>query len=96
MCESCERAPATQVDHITPISAGGARRDPANLQSLCHPCHSGKTTDQRAGRRWVPEKHRGCDVNGMPLDPAHPWYAPSGGRSITGAASGGTVRDTKR
>lgn len=76
MCEGCERAPAIDVDHITPITAGGSKRDPANLQSLCKPCHSAKTNAQRRGRAWLPEKLAGCDEHGMPLDPAHPWYSP--------------------
>lgn len=31
---------ATEVDHIIPIRMGGARLDPNNLRSLCHPHHS--------------------------------------------------------
>jgi 5-methylcytosine-specific restriction endonuclease McrA len=31
---------AVQVDHITPLSAGGNLRDPKNLRSLCASCHS--------------------------------------------------------
>lgn len=34
--------PATDVDHVTPLRRGGTN-DPANLQALCHPCHSRKT-----------------------------------------------------
>ncbi|MCA1259418.1 HNH endonuclease [Nitratireductor aquimarinus] len=74
MCEGCETAPATEVDHITPMRQGGAPRDRANLQSLCGTCHRQKTGAERAGKTWTPPKHRGCDVNGMPLDPAHPWF----------------------
>lgn len=77
MCEGCERAAAREVDHIRPISEGGSRRDPGNLQSLCKPCHSAKTNAQRRGSAWVADKYRGCDVNGYPLDPAHPWNAAS-------------------
>lgn len=46
LCEiqaKCHGAPATEVDHITPIHAGGARLDFANLQAACKPCHSWKT-----------------------------------------------------
>lgn len=35
------------VDHITPLTAGGARLDPANLQTLCQPCHNRKTAADR-------------------------------------------------
>ena len=47
ICEECERderiSPASEVDHITPLSSGGAQLDRSNLQSLCKPCHSAKT-----------------------------------------------------
>ena len=46
-CRSCRaaglRTEATEVDHIKPLRSGGARLDHANLQSLCHPCHTAKT-----------------------------------------------------
>jgi len=78
LCEACvDVEPATQVDHIVPISQGGAKRDPANLQSLCHACHSAKTVAERAGRVWVPAKHRGCDIDGAPRQTV------GRGRSIT-------------
>lgn len=32
-----------QVDHIVPISRGGEKFDPANLQTLCASCHASKT-----------------------------------------------------
>jgi 5-methylcytosine-specific restriction protein A len=31
---------ADSVHHRTPIEEGGARRDPANLMSVCRSCHS--------------------------------------------------------
>jgi len=31
------------VDHIIPLSKGGAKYDEDNLQMLCHSCHSKKT-----------------------------------------------------
>jgi 5-methylcytosine-specific restriction protein A len=34
---------AGQVDHITPVTAGGALYAEDNLQSLCLPCHRRKT-----------------------------------------------------
>ncbi|MCA9312292.1 MAG: HNH endonuclease [Phycisphaerales bacterium] len=53
LCQHCQRdgrtTPATEVDHVVPIRAGGARLDQANLQALCKSCHSRKTVrDQRA------------------------------------------------
>ena len=40
-CRSCG-GPATEVDHIVPLRAGGSHAL-ANLQPLCKPCHSSKT-----------------------------------------------------
>ncbi len=43
LCVRCELAgmivPAEVVHHIRPISEGGARLDPDNLEPLCRPCH---------------------------------------------------------
>ena len=39
---------ATDVDHITPLSQGGADDD-SNYQSLCHECHSCKTAREDGG-----------------------------------------------
>ena len=36
-------------DHIVPLSAGGARLDPANIQPLCVSCHSAKTVTEDGG-----------------------------------------------
>lgn len=41
--------PATDVDHIVPLSRGGTHRVD-NLQALCHACHSRKTA--REDGRW--------------------------------------------
>lgn len=38
----CHRL-AVVPDHIVPLAEGGARYDPANLQSLCKPHHDQKT-----------------------------------------------------
>ena len=40
---------ADEVDHIVPLARGGARLNPANLQSLCKRCHSKKTVNQDGG-----------------------------------------------
>jgi 5-methylcytosine-specific restriction enzyme A len=39
LCERCGQI-ADSVHHKVPIEAGGARRDPTNLESICRPCHS--------------------------------------------------------
>lgn len=53
LCEQCRRSgkitPAREVHHIKPLSQGGTH-DPANLMSLCTPCHSEITA--REGGRW--------------------------------------------
>lgn len=58
--------PATDVDHANEDPNDNRRE---NLVSCCHSCHSTKTMRVRHGSAPV----YGCDVNGMPLDPAHPW-----------------------
>jgi len=73
ICECCRVAVATCVDHVTPISKGGAMWAWDNLQSLCQSCHSKKTfhIDVR-GKDHVPVK--GVDARtGLPLDPQHWW-----------------------
>ncbi len=71
LCVMCQaRGIVTQantVDHVTPH-----RGDPVlfagPLQSLCPACHSrDKQQLERSG--FV----RGCDRDGVPLDPSHPW-----------------------
>ena len=53
LCVTCEReglvTQASQVDHIVPLRNGGARLDPANLQSLCASHHSRKTRRESHG-----------------------------------------------
>lgn len=61
--------PATVVDHIRP-HRGNLQLflDPANLQSMCKPHHDcTKRFEERHGMS------PGCDVDGNPLDPRHPW-----------------------
>lgn len=69
---------ATVVDHITPH-----RGDPVlfwdeqNWQGLCVPHHnSTKQAEEKRGHTT------GCDVQGMPVDPNHPWNQPGGGRKL--------------
>ena len=80
MCQwpQCER-PADTVDHITPISQGGAKRDPGNLQSLCFDHHQIKRAAERHGQDWRKQAYRGCNDDGTPRDPEHPWNQGQGG-----------------
>ncbi len=94
LCETCERrgqkVEAQHVDHIIAIAAGGpAFPSMEGLRALCGSCHSIKTNAlDRAGGKGVAIK--GCDVDGLPLDPDHPFLtggdAPLQGR---GAVSQG-------
>jgi len=79
LCEACgvmgRITPANHVDHRTPISGGG---DPfpslEDLASLCLPCHSAKTArGVEAGAVRTSKPRKGCNPDGTPLDPAHPW-----------------------
>lgn len=57
LCEHCKRegrlTPATQVDHIDGDPENNA---PANLASLCAPCHSLKTARENGGFGLQPTK----------------------------------------
>lgn len=80
LCRACRaegrRTPADTVDHIVPISAGGAPfPGHAGLASYCHRCHSAKTArGPEAGAARTTKPRRGCNPDGTPLDPAHPWH----------------------
>lgn len=39
----CYGSPATEVDHIKPLTMGGNRLDSDNLQAACGTCHKWKT-----------------------------------------------------
>lgn len=53
LCVECFRAgkvvAAKHVDHIQPVSQGGAMWDPANWQGLCVPHHNAKTAREDGG-----------------------------------------------
>lgn len=59
ICQACSKVGrttlATDVDHIVPTSAGGDESE-ANLQALCHSCHSRKTA-REDGAFGNPRKH---------------------------------------
>jgi hypothetical protein len=73
LCEECLKTgrttPATIAHHEKPHRNDRELFfDPDNLASSCKPCHDGALqVQERSG--YLP----GCDVDGRPLDPAHPW-----------------------
>jgi 5-methylcytosine-specific restriction endonuclease McrA len=42
------RGKATQVDHIAPLSEGGARLDATNLRAACSTCNAGRQNRRNA------------------------------------------------
>lgn len=50
LCVAClsrgRTEPATDIDHIATIRAGGALLDERNVQALCHSCHARKTATE--------------------------------------------------
>ena len=54
LCQACKRAGrlrlARDVDHIEELADGGAPMDPANLESVCGPCHDAKSAAARRAR----------------------------------------------
>jgi len=73
VCKLCLKrgifTPSTQVDHIeNNLGDYTDVNEMDNLQGLCDSCHSLKTA-QDLGKHVV----MGCDLNGQPVDPRHPW-----------------------
>ena len=57
------------VHHRKPYKLAPALRiEPQNLVALCRGCHDAEHADMKRGSK------RGCDENGMPTDPRHPWF----------------------
>lgn len=89
LCEWClargEYVPATDVDHKN-NNGDDNRRE--NLQALCATCHSQKTQAERGegGSSFSDKKiiFKGCDINGLPLNPDHHWNAPKDHGELTG------------
>ncbi|WP_082635044.1 HNH endonuclease [Sphingobium baderi] len=78
-CEGCEAMGrltlANTVDHRVAISDGG-HPFPGHdgLASYCAPCHGAKTArGSEAGAIKSTKPRKGCNPDGSPLDPAHPW-----------------------
>jgi len=50
-CVECQKkskkTPAKVVDHIIPISQGGEKLDPDNLQAMCSRCHNRKSAIEK-------------------------------------------------
>ena len=97
MCEGCaamgRMTVANTVDHVTAVRDGG-HPFPGHdgLSSYCAPCHSAKTArGTEAGAIKSTKPRRGCNPDGTPLDPAHPWSA---GKSLR-AEPKGPAWDTK-
>ena len=71
MCGKPLRGSDAVVDHIKPHRGDWKLFwDVSNWQALCKRCHDSHKQRQENGG-YV----GGCDVNGMPVDPMHPWNA---------------------
>ena len=80
LCQPCRAqgriTAATVVDHDVPMSAGGHPFPPLDeLTSCCAPCHNAKTArGPEHGAVKTSKPRKGCNPDGSPLDPAHPWH----------------------
>ncbi|MBN8957648.1 MAG: HNH endonuclease [Rhizobiales bacterium] len=79
LCLRCKAAnrltPATVAHHKKPHKGDEVLFfDPNNVTSSCADCHD--TIEQGIEARGY---ERGCDVNGRPIDPDHPWNRKAGG-----------------
>lgn len=93
LCRGCAEmnrlTPANTVDHVQAINDGGPPFPGHDgLASYCAPCHSAKTArGTEAGAIRSTKPRRGCDANGNPFDPAHPW---NDGKSLRAGGIGAT------
>lgn len=89
VCEVCARRDrvelANTVDHITSIASGGEPFPPLeDLMSMCSSCHAVKTNaldNPRAAGTQPPIAFKGADLNGLPIDHAHPFWGRGGPRT---------------
>lgn len=74
MCADMGRTKAADtVDHIRPHKGDTVLFwDSTNWQSLCRNCHDSTKAQLERGTL------RGCDANGVPLDPGHHWRKVAG------------------
>ncbi len=86
-CEGCTAMGnpyrlANTVDHRHAMSEGGpAFPGHDGLASYCPSCHSAKTArGAEAGAIKSTKPRRGCNPDGTPLDPSHPWHAAKQGK----------------
>ncbi len=83
LCEACEEmghfVAANTVDHRKAISDGGAPFPALDgLAAYCPSCHSAKTArGSEAGAFRTRKPRKGCNADGSPLDPRHPWHTKS-------------------
>lgn len=72
LCEACASrglvVAATVANHVTPHKGDWLLFIEGPLQSLCKPCHDGVTQRQERRGHVI-----GCNADGVPNDPAHPW-----------------------
>ena len=69
---------ATQVDHITPVHAGGAWYDPTNLRAACANCNN-RRADNKPTEQWRTAKTRIVLVIGPPGAGKTTWVADNKG-----------------
>ncbi len=98
MCEGCEATKrltlANTVDHRVAISDGGAPFPGHDgLASYCASCHGAKTArGNEAGAIRSSKPRKGCDADGNPTDPDHPWHGSRQGQASTNAYTRSKVR----
>ena len=64
------RAVSTDVDHI---DGDIEHNDRANLQALCHSCHSAKTVREDRATNPSAKPAIGHNDTGLPMGKGHPW-----------------------
>jgi len=84
ICQDCAPRlviPATDVDHVVPISEGGEPFPPLDgLAAYCHSCHSRKTARGPEAGAVRGQRHGVDPATGLPMDPGHWWTEPSSGQ----------------